>query len=146
METPGNWTRWRDMTNRSSRIRPTASTLLMATMLTAAVSMPIAAAGEQPSYDELRQVIVRLGGNRFDLGRLAQQLALIYRTLDHGHDGLTAQDITIYREIAAARGRAAVVARGLGHDLDGDLVVTRAEVERNLGYSFHYANRPPFES
>ena len=130
------------MTIRNSRIRLITKCLLIATMWTAVISTPVPAAEQQPSYDEIRQAFVRLGGSRFDLGRLAQQLAGIYQTLDHGHDGLTTQDIAIYREIEMAKRRAAAVARGLGYDLDGDLVVTRAEVERHMGYSVHYVDQP----
>ena len=58
------------------------------------------------------------------------QLVSELRQADRDGDGLDAGDIKLARDIAAAQARASVVGEVLRQDLDGDLVVTREEIER----------------
>lgn len=52
------------------------------------------------------------------------------RQADRAGDGLDKADIALRREIAAAQARASTVSDVLRQDLDGDLKVTRREIER----------------
>jgi hypothetical protein len=53
------------------------------------------------------------------------------RQADRESDGLDAADIKLARDINAAQMRASVVSEVLRQDLDGNLVVTREEIERS---------------
>lgn len=58
------------------------------------------------------------------------QLASMLRQADRAGDGLDADDVALARAQEVAHGRAAAVGQVLAYDLDGDLLVTRAEVTR----------------
>jgi hypothetical protein len=49
---------------------------------------------------------------------------------DRNRDGLDSADIGVFRDVAMAERRASAIGEVLAHDLDGDLIVTREEIER----------------
>lgn len=72
------------------------------------------------------------------------QLVNELRQADRDGDGLDTGDVKLARNIAAAQARASVAGELLRQDLDGDLVVTREEIER-AGRRSDFRYRPDFD-
>jgi hypothetical protein len=64
------------------------------------------------------------------LEQYVAQLAAALRQADRQRDGLDREDVALARAVEGARARAAAVSEVLAHDLDGDLIVTQAEMLR----------------
>ena len=71
----------------------------------------------------------RIGPGSF-LEQYIAQLVRELRQVDRDGDGLDAGDIKLARDMATAQARASVVGELLRQDLNGDLMVTRKEMER----------------
>jgi hypothetical protein len=119
-----------------SRIFTRAAQALIwpSTVFILALSWESAALADDAAIQEIRRLYLESsqpgGGNSSVLNWFSR----LFTEIDRDGDGVNLQEVDLAEKVRTAQGRAQIAAEKLRYDLDGDLVVTRQELESVLGY------------
>lgn len=98
-------------------------------------------AKQQPSDMNMPDVLMEPLREGVTIEQYVARLAGVVRNADNSGDGLDQQDISAERDQQRARERANAINRVLINDLDGDLKVTRRELEQSFRTEEPYRSR-----
>lgn len=129
---------------------PVCRTLYRARQLFVAACLPLSAGllaspggAASDGLKAATEIIIRQNGGRTDLLGLLSQ---ILTSFDKNRNGLDRDDIDAAKAIEEAGWRARAAGAILIYDLDGNLIVTREELERYYRYAMNHNNDPSQES
>ena len=83
---------------------------------------------------EIRQLILETAGSGGDSASAFSKFSRLFMEIDRDGNGMSLQDLELAEKVRAAQSRAQTAVQKLKYDLDGDLVVTRQELESVLAY------------
>ena len=101
-----------------------------------------ATAQTEDEYKSVRDVLLNYSNGQSDLMNLAGNAL---RPLTHGRDYFEASDVGTYQKINDARRRSQLLVRVLSFDLDGNMEVTREEIEQAVTFQSGYSFQAPMQ-
>lgn len=109
-------------------MRITASAALIAIVSTGGVAFAVST--QQANSSDVPDIFLEQLRPGAVLEQYVAQLVGALRQADRESDGLDREDVKLSRDLGRAQSRASSVAETLRHDLDGNLEVTRSEIEQ----------------
>ena len=93
-----------------------------------------AALADDAAIQEIRKLYFESSQASRDNSSLLNKFSRIFAELDRDGNGVSLQDVDLAEKVRTAQARAQFAAQKLRYDLDGDLVVSREELESVLAY------------
>ena len=110
--------------------------------LAAMFSIALAGHAFSQSEDQIAKIRTLLNPNPQMQVDWMGQMSNLLRPLMHGRDYFEASDLTLYKQVVGAQRRSAGMMRILSYDLEGNMEVTRAEIEEVLAFQMgNFGNR-----
>jgi len=111
-----------------SSSRKLRAAVLATTIVSITVPNVNAASDTPQSIDPIRSAFQTQYGQSFNTGSLTQYLTRLFTDVDFDGAGLDQSEIILYQKMTRAARRAQIATQMLKYDLDGDTIVTRAEI------------------
>lgn len=89
---------------------------------------------DEAAIKEIRQLILESSGSGGDNSSAFTRFSGLFLEIDRDGNGMSLQDVELVEKVRTAQTRAQTAVEKLRYDLDGDLVVTRQELESVLAY------------
>jgi hypothetical protein len=89
---------------------------------------------DDAAIQEIRKVYLESSQSGGDNSSALNKFSRIFMEIDRDGNGVSLQDVDLSEKVRTAQSRAQIASQKLKYDLDGDLIVTRQELESVLGY------------
>lgn len=93
-----------------------------------------AALADDAAIQDIRKLYLESSQTGGDTSSALNKFSRLFMEIDRDGNGVSLQDIDLAEKVRTAQTRAQIAAQKLKYDLDGDLVVTREELESVLAY------------
>lgn len=93
-----------------------------------------AALADDAAIQDIRKLYLESSQTSGDTSSALNKFSRLFMEIDRDGNGVSLQDVDLAEKVRTAQTRAQFAAQKLKYDLDGDLVVTREELESVLAY------------